>query len=78
MEEKVKELNEAERKAALTVATTAAEMMLRAAKERDARLAELREKYDALEPLKFGMGKEDRERFEEIGELIEALSRAGR
>jgi hypothetical protein len=77
-EGKVKEPTEAERKAALSVATTAAEKMLRAAEERDARLAELRVKYDALEPLKFGMSKEDRKRFEEIGELIEALSRAGR
>ena len=77
-EGQVKEPTEAGRKTALCVATTAAETMLRAAEERDARLTELREKYDALEPLKFGMSKEDRERFEEIGELIEALSRAGR
>ncbi len=73
----MKEPTEAERKAALSVATTAAKTMLRAAEERGARLAELREKYGALEPLKFGMSKENKERFEVIGELMEALSRAG-
>jgi len=45
-------------------------------RERDALLARLRQKYGELEPLKFGMSKEDLERFVEIGELIELLETA--
>ena len=42
-------------------------------RERDQLHARLRQKYAELGPLKFGMSKEDRERFEEIGETIDLL-----
>jgi hypothetical protein len=45
--------------------------------EREKLLAKLREKYAELEPCKFVMSPEDRERFEELGELIEMLEREG-
>jgi hypothetical protein len=41
-------------------------------------LAQLRYKYDRLEPLKRAMSKEDVERLEQIGELIRALEQLAR
>jgi hypothetical protein len=38
--------------------------------------ARLRQRYGELEPLKFEMSKKDRERFEEIGKIIERLNQA--
>jgi hypothetical protein len=45
-------------------------------RERDALHARLRQTYAELEPLKSGMSKEDLDRFEEIGEIIELLEKS--
>ena len=41
--------------------------------ERDDLRARLRQKYSELEPLKVRMNKEDRERFDELGDIMDAL-----
>jgi hypothetical protein len=41
--------------------------------ERDDLRAQLRQKYSELKPLKVRMNKEDRERFDELGEIMDAL-----
>jgi hypothetical protein len=55
------------------VAKALAEVPVDNKPERDALRARLRQKYTELEPLKIGMTKEDRERFEELGELLDLL-----
>jgi hypothetical protein len=41
--------------------------------ERDDLRARLRQKYSELKPVKVRMNKEDRERFDELGEIMDAL-----
>ena len=45
-----------------------------AAGGRDALNARLRQEYTALEPLKSAMSKIDRERYDEIGDLLDLLA----
>jgi hypothetical protein len=72
----MKEPNEAQRKAMTRVAKALAEVPVDKKRERDALHARLRQKYAELEPLKSGMSKEDLDRFEEIGEIIELLEKS--
>jgi hypothetical protein len=41
--------------------------------ERDDLRARLRQEYSELKPLRVRMNKEDRERFDELGEIMDAL-----
>lgn len=65
-----------QRKAIAGVAKALAEVPVDTRRERDALHARLRQKYSELEPLKFGMSKQDVDRFEEIGEIIELLEKS--
>ena len=58
---------------AKNVAKALADVPIDNKQERDALRARLRKKYAELETLKVGMSKEERERFEELGELMDLL-----
>ena len=64
--------NEKEREAR-NVAKALADVPIDNKQERDALRARLRKKYAELETLKVGMSKQVRERFEELGELMDLL-----
>jgi hypothetical protein len=55
------------------IAKILAEVPIDDRNERDDLYARLRKRYAELKPLKRGMGKENRDCFEEIGEIIERL-----
>jgi hypothetical protein len=65
-------------KAAKNVANALAEVPIDNKQERDALRVRLRQKYSELKPLKRGMDKEDRQRFEELGELLDQLEKCER
>lgn len=71
----MKEPDDIEKKAQARVDKALAEVPVDYKQERDELHARLRQRYAELEPLKFGMTKEDLERFEEIGEIIETLEK---
>jgi hypothetical protein len=56
-----------------SVAKALAEVPVDNKPERDDLRARLRQKYSELKPLKVRMNKEDRERFEELGDIMDAL-----
>jgi hypothetical protein len=58
---------------ARNVAKALADVPIDNKQERDALRARLRKKYAELETLKVGMSKQVRERFEELGELMDLL-----
>ena len=58
---------------ARNVAKALAEVPIDNKPERDALRIGLRQKYAELKPLKVGMNKEDRARFEELGKLLDRL-----
>jgi hypothetical protein len=58
---------------AKNVAKALADVPIDNKQERDALRARLRKKYAELETLKVGMSKQVRERFEELGELMDLL-----
>ena len=60
-------------KVARNVAKALADVPIDNKQERDTLRARLRHKYAELEPLKAGLRKETRERFEELGEIIDLL-----
>jgi hypothetical protein len=61
------------KKVARNVAKALAEVPIDNKQERDALRTLLRQKYLELKPLKVSMNKEDRERFEELGKLMDRL-----
>jgi hypothetical protein len=61
------------KKVVKNVAKALAEVPIDNKQERDALRTRLRQKYVELKPLKVGMNKEDRERFEELGKLMDRL-----
>lgn len=61
------------KKVAKNLAKVLADVPIDNKQERDALRDRLRQKYVELERLKVGLNKEDRERFEELGELIDRL-----
>ena len=71
----MKEPDDIKKKAQARVDKALAEVPIDNKQERDALHARLRQRYAELEPLKFGMSKDDLERFEEIGEIIESLEK---
>jgi hypothetical protein len=58
---------------AKNVAKALADVPIDNKQERDALRARIRKKYAELETLKVGMSKQVRERFEELGELMDLL-----
>jgi len=58
---------------AKNVAKALADVPIDNKQERDALRARLRKKYAELETLKVGMSEQVRERFEELGELMDLL-----
>ena len=58
---------------AKNVAKALADVPIDNKQERDALRARLRKKYAELKALKVGMSKQVRERFEELGELMDLL-----
>jgi hypothetical protein len=64
---------ENKRQLARNVAKALADVPIDNKQERDLIRARLRQKYAELEPLKVGMSEEDRQRFEELGELMDLL-----
>jgi len=71
----MKEPDDIKKKAQARVDKALAEVPIDNKQERDALHARLRQRYAELEPLKSGMSKDDLERFEEIGEIIESLEK---
>ena len=61
------------KKVAKNVANALAEVPIDTKQERDALRARIRQKYHQLEPLKGRLNKADRERFDELGELMDRL-----
>jgi light-regulated signal transduction histidine kinase (bacteriophytochrome) len=61
------------KKEARNVAKALADVPIDNKQERDALRARLRKKYAELKALKVGMSKQVRERFEELGELMDLL-----
>jgi light-regulated signal transduction histidine kinase (bacteriophytochrome) len=61
------------KKEARNVAKALADVPIDNKRERDALRARLRKKYAELKALKVGMSKQVRERFEELGELMDLL-----
>ena len=62
-------------KIARNLAKALADVPIDNKQERDAIRARLRQKYADLEPLKVQMRKEDRQRFEALGELMDQLEK---
>jgi hypothetical protein len=62
-----------DKKVAKNVAKALAEVPIDNKQERDALRVRLRQRYDELERLRMAMKEDDRKRFDEIGELIDAL-----
>ena len=60
-------------KAAKNVAKALAEVPIDTKEERDALRARIRQKYQELMPLTESLNKTDRERFDELGELMDQL-----
>jgi len=61
------------KKEARNVAKALADVPIDNKQERDALRARLRKKYAELKALKVGMSKQVRERFEELGKLMDLL-----
>lgn len=64
-------------KVARNLAKALADVPIDNKQERDEIRARLRQKYADLEPLKVEMRKADRQRFEELGELMDQLEKCG-
>jgi len=71
----MKESDDIEKKTQVRVDKALAEVPVDYKQKRAELYVRLRQRYDELEPLKSGMSKEDLERFEEIGEIIESLEK---
>ena len=69
----MKKEKKAQRKVRASVAKALADVPVDNKPERDDLRARLRQKYSELKPLKVRMNKEDRERFDEIGDIMDAL-----
>jgi hypothetical protein len=72
-EQTMKKEKKAQRKVTASVAKALADVPVDNKPERDDLRARLRQKYSELKPLKVRMNKEDRERFDEIGDIMDAL-----
>jgi hypothetical protein len=66
------------KKVAKNVAKALAEVPIDYKRERDALRARLRRKYGELRRLRRGMREDDRERFDEMGELMREMERCER
>jgi ribonuclease I len=69
----MKKEKKAQRKVEVSVAKALADVPVDNKLERDDLRARLRQKYSELKPLKVRMNKEDRERFDELGDIMDAL-----
>ena len=63
----------AQRKVRGNIAMALADVPVDNKAERDDLRARLRQKYSELKPVKVRMNKKDRERFDELGEIMDAL-----
>ena len=69
----MKKETKARRKVGRSIAMALADVPVDNKPERDDLRARLRQKYSELKPLKVRMNKEDRERFDELGDIMDAL-----
>ena len=69
----MKKEKKAQRKVRGNIAMALADVPVDTKAERDDLRARLRQKYSELKPLKIRMNKEDRERFDELGEIMAAM-----
>ena len=69
----MKKEKKAQRKVRGGIAMALADVPVDTKAERDDLRARLRQKYSELKPLKVRMNKEDRERFDELGDIMDAL-----
>ena len=69
----MKKEKKAQRKVRGSIAMALADVPVDTKAERDDLRVRLRQKYSELKPLKDRMNKEDRERFDELGEIMDAL-----
>jgi hypothetical protein len=69
----MKKEKKAQRKVRGSIAMALADVPVDTKAERDELRARLRQKYSELKPLRVRMNKEDRERFDELGDIMDAL-----
>jgi hypothetical protein len=69
----MKKEKKAQRKVRGSIAMALADVPVDTKAERDDLRVRLRQKYSELKPLRVRMNKEDRERFDELGDIMDAL-----